>query len=456
VDKYSPVYLQNNAKAFWYAVGIMVIWMFSFWIMSKLHWGIPLLVTTTIGLTYGSIFHLVLMVAWLGGKIIMRIKSIVDEPQNQKLQSQQYHPAFYMQPVKPQERIKFTEIQPTVELIICMVAAGILIYLGRNDLQCYIGVLIMLVMVRAVPSAGGNSTATVILWLSMMIFVFMSMGPAYAKEWMDTISDFLKPVEPQREEVIRQVTYSIPHVLWEAYEAGSRKIFTSVGLVMDLSTVSGYVRSVMGYMFISYNLIDALKGPGKALAAMIFMQRTKDAELQKITIANTKSAYIAVFMFELMVQVSLKRVISVTSMLMGLMLGVLLWICIGDHPWKAIGFFSKSVVGRTDTQVPPFDAISEYRMMMARATAFVMISVMAFSSGFTGMVSFLLLGLALAYGNEKLLTMLIGLMTQSCSLIYLSISSNHPITGDLKKGTMPAADPTYAATGANSATISDS
>lgn len=434
--------LQN--RVFTAVMAMMLTWLVLYWLASKLHWSLPMVSATFIIIVckYPAI-HILVMAFWLLGKMIYRL--FAGKPKDIGLEIASPH--YLTRPIEVKERIPFKEIQSTVELFI-LLAVGIgLVYIQNTSLYPLLAAIVFIAFLRAVPTAGGHSTMGVISLVLLMVFTLGLLGPVMVTQWKLVlgISEVPPPTSPTP-----VIMTDVPSQIWVIWETLTTQIFSGIGLGLNLLTFTGFARSALGYVFLFYSTLDALFGPGALLAGMIFMTRTRDTAMQRLTVANLTSSHLMVTLVLVIWTCGTGGIMQVLSCLIGFILASLIWYLCGAQPWLCHGIFARMIEARTDVQITRFDNPSGYRVALARFVGLILLVLYMLEGGFTGMATILLLLAIPVMKSEKLTCLYVGLLSSSLFMCTLALWQPSPLSDGITSGTVTAADPTFVASGRNS------
>lgn len=444
---YFPQWKLQN-RVFTAVIVMMLTWLTLYWLASRLHWCLPMVSATFIIVVckYPAI-HIMIMMVWLLGKMIYRIFS----RDRKETGIEMANPHYLMRPIDVKERIHFKEYQSTVELFI-LLAVGIgLVYIQNTSLYPLLAAIVFIAFLRAVPTAGGHSTMGVISLVLLMVFTLGLLGPVMVTQWKLVlgITDVVKQVPP--EPVIMTDVQSQIWVIWESLTS---KIFYGIGLGLNLLTFTGFIRSALGYVFLFYSTLDALFGPGALLSGMIYMTRTRDTTMQRLTVANLTSSHLMVTLVLVIWTCATGGIMQVLSCFMGFITAALIWYLCGAQPWLCHGIFARMIEARTDVQITRFDNPSGYRIALARFIGLILLVLYMLEGGFTGMATILLLLALPVMRSEKLTCLYVGLLSSSLFMCTLALWQTSPLSDGITTGTVTAADPTFVASGRNSDGVS--
>lgn len=439
--------MQN--RVFAAVVAMMLMWLIIYWLLACLHWSFPILSATFIVICckYPPV-HILVLAIWLLGKVVCRIC----RPKVGTTSSDMVNPGYYARPIEVKERFQFREIQSTVELFI-MLSAGIwLIYTGNQSLYPLLGVVVFIAFVRAVPTAGGHSTMGVISLGLLMLFTMSLLGPVIIVQWKGALG--ITDVKPSGSN-LPVTTTDVPTQIWQIWESMTTRIFSGLGMGLNLLALTGFMRSAMGFVFLAYSTLDAICGPGKVLSGMVHMIRTRDTTMPNIRVADLASAHLFIYLVQVVWTCGMGGTLQVLSCIIGSVLAGVIWYACGAQPWLCQGIFACMTAARTDVQITRFDNPSGYRVAMARLSGLVLIVLYIVEGGFTGLATILLLAFVVVMRGEKMMCLYVGVLSCNLCMIALAFCQKEPLTGDIKTNAVTAADPTYIASGRNSGNPSD-
>lgn len=447
-------------KTFVVALMMMLAWFVAYWILSKIHWTIPAVVATTILYFHRmAMIQVLVLLVWYGLRLVYRL---FFAPKPVDTLTPCGMPSYYMKPITTSERTSFKEMQSTLELIILVGAAGILIYGGQKSMYPLIVALVFMALARTVPSAGGHSTMSVIAMGMLLLFSFSLMGPTIITMWKEAldIDTIFQPttarVEPELARPFGAGQQSQPVValtlneqVMNLIKTACSRLYEGLGLTINLNSMCGFIRCTLGFLFPFYALADALRGPGRTLAAMVFMTRTRDEKMMNIPIARAATLNALACLVNIILSAYSASTMVMVACILGIVTAWSLWYLFGDEPWVARGFWAKNITGRTDTSVPRFESPGGYRISLALYILAAQVIFYGFEFGFTGGMTFLLGMSYFAVKHERILTFMVGLLSANLPMVLMPIFSKEPLTGDLRTATSDAADPTYTANSGN-------
>lgn len=173
-----------------------------------------------------------------------------------------------------------------IDLILMISAIVAFAYVGTKEFQGLVVVFVFMMLMKSVPTAGGNSTAGLLAMVFLGSFTIFVFGPFIIRAWMNTVdvtATMHKAVILEKEKV------EITHTIFYVTDWLTRSVTDTITFALTLTTWTGYFRCLIGYMFVFYMAFDAWFGPAAQIEPIFSLMIKKREMIDALTLKRLLS-----------------------------------------------------------------------------------------------------------------------------------------------------------------------